>query len=48
MATLLTATSHDIGGLDVKRILPHFDKKWLAHLSFLTTWGRITFLAVKA
>jgi len=34
MATLLTATSHDIGGLDVKRILPHFDKKMVGPFIF--------------
>lgn len=39
MATLLTATSHDIGGLDVKRILPHFDKKMVGPFIFFDHMG---------
>ncbi|WP_404341816.1 pirin family protein [Pseudoalteromonas mariniglutinosa] len=39
MAKILSATNHDIGGLDVKRILPNFEKKMVGPFIFFDHMG---------
>jgi redox-sensitive bicupin YhaK (pirin superfamily) len=39
MATVLNATTHDLGGLHVKRVLPHQDKKMVGPFIFFDQMG---------
>ncbi|MCF2863730.1 pirin family protein [Pseudoalteromonas sp. Cnat2-41] len=43
MAKILEATQHDIGGLTVKRILPHLEKKMVGPFIFFDHMGPTTF-----
>ena len=47
MAQVLKATEHDIGGLAVKRILPHQKKRMVGPFIFLTKWVQVIFLLDK-
>lgn len=47
MAKLLQAKNHDIGGLDVKRVLPHPTKKMVGPFIFFDQMGPNTFPAGK-
>ena len=43
MAMLLSASEHDIGGLNVKRILPHMQKRMVGPFIFFDHMGPTDF-----
>lgn len=45
MAKVLSATKHDLGGLQVKRVLPHADKKMVGPFIFFDHMGPTSFEA---